>query len=80
MVASATTAAAAMAAGTGRDSGGWLGRLEDPVASEDDSADRLAGFRVLGQRIVLHALLDLEVADFASLFCGDRLVNVGRHI
>jgi hypothetical protein len=79
MMASAPAATAAMAAGTGRDARRGLAGLENPVAAENDPPDRLAGFRVLGESVVLHALLDLEVADFPPLFCGNGLVNVSRH-
>ena len=72
-------AAATMAAGPRRNTGRRLAGLENPVASHHHSPDRLAGFRVLGKRAFLHALLDLVVADFPPIFRGDGLVNVGRH-
>lgn len=67
------------ASGWGRNTWRGLSRLENPVPPENDPPDHLAGFRVLGEGVVLHALLDLEVADFPSLFCGNGLVNVSRH-
>lgn len=73
-------AAATMAAGTRRNTRGRLAGFENPVSSDDHSPDRLAGFRMLGQRVVLHALPDLVVADFSPFFGGDRLVNVSRHV
>ena len=67
------------ASGGSRDAWRGLAGLEDPIASKNDPPDCLAGLRVLGEGIVLHALLDLEVADFFPFFCGNGLVNVGRH-
>jgi len=79
MVAPAPASTAAMPSGTGWDAGGWLSGLEHPVASENHSPNRRAAFRMLGERIVLHALLDLEMSDFFPFFRGDGLVNVSRH-
>ena len=73
-------AAATMAAGTRRNPRGRLAGLKNAVTSDNHSPDRLAGFRMLGQRVVLHALPDLVAVDFCPLFRGDCLVNVSRHV
>ena len=46
-------------------------------AATDDSPDGLAGFGVLRERLVLHALLDLEMPR--GLRSVGRLIHVGGH-
>ena len=67
------------ASGGSRDAWRGLAGLEDPIASKNDPPDCLAGLRVLGEGIVLHALLDLKMTDRLPLLLRNRLINVGCH-
>ena len=52
---------------------------DQTVAARNDATDGLAGFRMLRERSVLHALLELELADTGTGLLRDGLVNVRGH-
>lgn len=53
--------------------------FDKAVTTDDDSFDRFAGFGVLGERGVLHALAKFKVARFFAIARRDGLVNIGGH-
>jgi len=75
----AAAAAAAVSAGRGGSAGSRLSGFKNSVSSNDNPPDRLAGFRMLCQGGILHALLDLKMTDRLPLLLRNRLINVGCH-
>lgn len=59
--------------------GRWGTGDGEAVAAGDEPLDRLAGFRVGGEGVVFHALLDFEALWLLVGGLGDGLVNVGCH-
>lgn len=69
-------ATATAAAGGGR----WgASLLHDAESAADDAPNGLPGLRVVGKRLVGHALLKLENAWFGGGVCRNGFVNVGGH-
>ncbi len=71
------TSASAAAGRWGSD--GRLAFLHDAKAAADDSPHGLSGFRMLGERLIRHALLELKDARLAGGVGWDGFVNVGGH-
>ena len=64
-----------MAGGSGR----ALGATHDTQAAPDHAPDRLAGFRMLGEGVVIHALANLKLLGLLAGLGGDGLVDVSGH-
>lgn len=75
LVVTAATGSASTTASTRRGRAGTATLLHDAVAAGDHAANRRAGFRMRGQRLILHALLDLKLLE--GLVHG--FVDVNRH-
>jgi hypothetical protein len=73
------------AAGGTATAAGWLtdtgiaGSGYESVSTRNDTLHRKTGLRIVGQRILFHALLDLESARLLAVLPGDCLVDVGCH-
>jgi len=75
----AAAARAATGTATRRRLHNRLGAVQEAEPAKDDAADRFAGLRVRGKRLVMHALLELEMAWFFARQLRDGLIDVGGH-
>ncbi|MEY5062096.1 MAG: hypothetical protein RLZZ112_60 [Verrucomicrobiota bacterium] len=57
-----------------------LGSTHDSQASADYPPHRLAGLWMLGERLVVHGLANLELLRFLTGLSGDGFIKVSRHL